>query len=348
MSQKITFILGAGSSKPYGFPTGIELRNLLMKLDPENLKLQHELISNSPSTLDHPLKLLPEDQLRQMQYDFKILERIGKQIGLTHTTTLDKTNPHCDFAKVFKYSGTASIDTFLSHRSDYAEIGKKAIASTILDYEKNSALDKWDWYGLLWSKIKNYIEFQGDRLILKPIPLHIVTFNYDRSLEYFLWKAIQNTFRTSEDQAFNLMSEINIIHFYGSLGPLNGQDAIPYGSNNSNDAAKYINVIPYERSSQNAQKLNPDQEKALDLIHKTADVLVYMGFGFDEQNCKLLKLACLNETITIHGTTLGLTPFEKRQFARKYFNIKGQNGIVEFTMENYGCMELIRNKPIFN
>ncbi len=349
MSKKITLILGAGASKPYGFPVGIDLRNLLMKLDPQYLQELHELNSNFFMTTPHPLRLPPEDELRKIKRNHEMLERIGSRIGLSRLgAPAHQDNVQADFAKVFKFSGTASIDAFLSHRSDYAEIGKKAIASAILDFENKSTLEEWDWYGLLWSKIRSYIEIQDAQVTLQPISIDIITFNYDRSLEYFLWNALQSTYRCPEDQAFELISGINIIHFYGSLGPIYGENAIPYGGANVDDAAKNIKVIPYERTGQLAQELNSDQTKALELIHRPENVIVYMGFGFDDQNSNLLKLDALPKTCLIHGTTFGLTPFEKRHVGRKYFNIESPGMIDQFIGENYGCMELIRNKPIFS
>ena len=348
MSKKITLILGAGASKPYGFPTGMELRNLLMKLDPQYLQKLHELNLSFLMTAPHPSRLPPEDELRKIKHDHETLERIGNRIGISRLgTSTNQNNVQSDFASVFKFSGTASIDTFLSHRSDYAAIGKKAIASAILDYESKSTLEEWDWYGLLWSKIRNFIEIQDGQVTLNPIPLDIITFNYDRSLEYFLWNALQSTYKCDKDQTFRLISGIKIIHFYGSLGPIYGENAITYGCANVDDAAKNIKVIPYERTGQLEQELNGDQIKAVELIHRSDNIIVYMGFGFDDQNCNLLKLDVLPKTSTIYGTTLGLTPFEKIQVGRKYFNIEGPGNIHNFSDENYGCIELIRNKPIF-
>ena len=347
MSKKITFILGAGASRPYGFPTGMELRNLLIKLDREDLQRLHTFVINSFATAPHPLRLPPDDELRKIKHELETLERIGNRIGLTRSSD-SPANQQSDFANVFKFSGIASIDAFLSHRDDYAEIGKKAIASSILDFENKSTLEEWDWYGLLWSKIKNYIEIQNDQITLKPMPIDIVTFNYDRSLEYFLWKAMQSTFRCSQERALALVSEMNIIHFYGSLGPIYGENAVPYGGENVNDAAKNIKVIPYERSGHAKAELSEDQAKSLGLIHGLNKSIVYMGFGFDEQNCNLLKLDSLPKTHSIYGTTFGLTPFEKILVGRKYFNIEGPRMFDQFTSENYGCMELIRNKPIFD
>ena len=180
------------------------------------------------------------------------------------------------------------------------------------------------------------------------MPINIVTFNYDRSLEYFLWNAIQSTFRCPKDHAFALISEMNIIHFYGSLGPIYGENAIPYGGENVNDAAKNIKVIPHEKSDHATAELSEDQTKSLGFIHEHNKTIVYMDFGFDEQNCNLLKLHSLPKSHSIYGTTFGLTPFEKIQVGRKYFNIEGSRMFDQFTSENYGCMELIRNKPIFD
>ena len=49
--------------------------------------------------------------------------------------------------------------------------------------------------------------------------LRIITFNYDRSLEEFLLRAIQAKFGLPEWEAFDLFKEaVSIEHVYGDLG----------------------------------------------------------------------------------------------------------------------------------
>ena len=49
-------------------------------------------------------------------------------------------------------------------------------------------------------------------------PLSVITFNYDRSLEAFFFRALQNLFGLPPDAAEDRRRMIKIIHVYGDLG----------------------------------------------------------------------------------------------------------------------------------
>jgi hypothetical protein len=93
---KTVFVLGAGSSVPFGFPTG------------PSLTLQ---------IVEH-------------------LEDRGSFFGiLTDTLKIDHQHV-LDFAKALRYSGKNSIDAFLEHRPEYMAVGKGAIATSLIQYEQ--------------------------------------------------------------------------------------------------------------------------------------------------------------------------------------------------------------------
>ena len=69
---------------------------------------------------------------------------------------------------------------------------------------------------LEYDNLKDYLE----------APVQFITFNYDRSLELFLTKALSNTFGAAPDsQEIQSFIETRIIHVHGSLGDLSD---IPY------------------------------------------------------------------------------------------------------------------------
>ncbi len=82
-----------------------------------------------------------------------------------------------------------SIDAFLEFRNDYAEIGRRAIADALIRYERDDLLWPDDrhgtidnWYAYLFNKLVKGIRFEA----FNSLPISFVTFNYDRSLSYFL------------------------------------------------------------------------------------------------------------------------------------------------------------------
>jgi len=48
-------------------------------------------------------------------------------------------------------------------------------------------------------------------------PIKIITFNYDRSLEQFLYWAIKASFRLGDEQVFDELRKLPLLHVYGEV-----------------------------------------------------------------------------------------------------------------------------------
>jgi hypothetical protein len=223
-----------------------------------------------------------------------------------------------DFVRAFRDSHINSIDAFLSRRTEHVEIGKLAIAKIISKAEnpdvfRNSIAD--DWYSLLWNKIVSGIHSIDD---LHKNNIKIVTFNYDRSLEYFLHMSMMNTFKVSYKAALEALKCIPIIHFYGQLGELSNSyldSELPYKNAHEDDslhkASLGIKIIPEVR----------DGEVPIKLISEwvvNSRNIFFLGFGFDSLNIARLGLKETLESrygkdafpLQIMASTLGLTTSE--------------------------------------
>ena len=82
-----------------------------------------------------------------------------------------------------------SIDEFLADRIEFIDVGRASIAQVLIMHEDDKLLRMRDdnWYGLLRNRIKKDI----DRNSFSPV---IVTFNYDLSLDKFLYDFLSSTF----------------------------------------------------------------------------------------------------------------------------------------------------------
>jgi len=153
------FVLGAGASVPYGFPTGKELVRKILELGGYSGHSRHDGKSNILKVTDEP--------------SFQ------------------------SFCRAFAESGRNSIDTFLEQREDLREIGKYAIASVILAYETNTSafprdLPNNDWY-------RHFFEYIAPDLdSFNAQDIKVITFNYDRSFEHFLHTALCRSFNIAE------------------------------------------------------------------------------------------------------------------------------------------------------
>jgi len=179
-----------------------------------------------------------------------------------------------------------SVDLFLEKRPEYLEIGKAAIAAALIAYENPNSLgrkeDGLSWYEYLFAKLETSPEeFSQNKLA-------IITFNYDRSLEYFLFVALRHTYDLKENEAAKLVHSIPIIHVYGQLGafPFLGLDNERYYTPEVKPelikiAASGIRIISEDAAD------TPEFTQAHDLIAK-AKVVCFLGFGFHTENVKRL------------------------------------------------------------
>lgn len=245
--RNTVLVLGAGASKPYGLPLGLELRLSILQTDPA------------------------------------LLDRVYTGPGAA--TITPGRGPR--FLSAFRGSQEYSIDAFLGKHVEYADVGKQAIARAILPKEDASRLLHSDpddhWYRYLVNVMPQDWEELGD------CGLSFVTFNYDRSLEVFLTRSWVHRFGVSELAALEMLKRFEIVHVYGSLGAIEEGAAgfVPYGGGNEPEwylytAAQSLRVIPEDRSDTAAEF-----SRARALIDD-ADVLCFLGFGFDRTNVERL------------------------------------------------------------
>lgn len=146
-----------------------------------------------------------------------------------------------------------SIDEFLdTHSANKAInfVGKMAIAKCILDYEKKSPIfintsniynemefgcihDKW--YAKAFSLLASGVGVANIAKLFSNIA--VISFNYDRSLEFFLLHAIYNHYGCTLEEASNTLATLSIYHPYGLVGELSGHTnqsgAVPFGHTGS-------------------------------------------------------------------------------------------------------------------
>jgi hypothetical protein len=260
VTNPVTLILGAGASKPYGFPMGRTLVARTLAMDPSSTA-------------------------RQLAVDKSLIRDLQKALG---------------------YSLSDSIDAFLETRENFLEVGKAIIAVLLIPMEEPT--DAWikdetspRWYDYLWKMVRTHKveDFKANRL-------RIVTYNYDRSLEFALLRAIQNTYGVSDGEAADLLRLIPIVHVHGTLGQLPELAPVPdprltrkYSPElTQNDIAVAGRCIKI--SHENIDD-TPELQRARDLM-KDSSAVVFLGFGYHRRNVERLRLHEHLQKANIHGT----------------------------------------------
>jgi hypothetical protein len=304
-------ILGAGASWDYNFPSG------------------SELVSDICKVID---RLPHRDLLDQI---FPGQNQPTKQ----------------EFIQVLKKAKPYSIDAWLEHNQRFLEIGKAAIAMTLLDYELRTHLRdraKGDWYQLLFQRLNCPFEkFQEN-------DISIITFNYDRSLEHFLFETLTNTYKEKSELACaEKLSQLKILHVYGSLGRLGWQSDDPenpvpkvnYGAAINKDtvisAASCIRII-----SEKNEDLPIEFQQARDWI-KEAKAVYFLGFGYHELNMQRLGVETLEpRPPKVMGTAYNLDYQRIREVEK--LNIRGDFSIRHGGIVRKTVYEFLYNYIDFN
>lgn len=305
-NSRTVFIVGAGASKEAGLPIGRELKPKIS----ECIDIR-----------------FGDGSFEQESGDRDIMAAL--QAHVSNRSRREKRDINVG---EYLYAGSrirdampqaSSIDTFVdAHEGDEAiELcGKLAIAKTILDAERSSSMyfdqrrpqDRLPferledtWFTRLFQALttgcrRNRIDSVFDQIA-------IITFNYDRCIEHFLYHSLQNFYSVTSGVAEELLKSLCVFHPYGQVGWLPWQDSspkVPFGaSTNGSDLLKIVPQIKTFTEQVDDQKSLGDMQ---DII-ATARQLVFLGFAFHEQNMELLRPSMDPEVHRVLATGKGLS-----------------------------------------
>ena len=252
-------ILGAGASMPYHFPSG---RELLFRIKSElRTAIHHVEIKANPDQLPQIYKVMKWFKFPHQSIEF-------------FTNALNETMQ-------------PSIDAFLERYSEYIDMGKVAIAASLIPFENRSVitqreLDDMKWYEYFFNLIRDPEEIKRGNL-------SVVTFNYDRSLEYFLYHAFMNSYHLDPAQTIDLMKHITILHIYGSLGAPKFLDKAGRNYEQTVDIENIKKCVEAIKIMPEVEDSHTTLEEVQYTIH-AAERIIFIGFSFHSLNVKRLKL----------------------------------------------------------
>jgi hypothetical protein len=195
-----------------------------------------------------------------------------------------------EFREAFWKSGTPSVDAFLEGRPEFLDVGKLAIAYCLIPFEHEENLyrpptDDGDWYLHLSERLNQSFDEFGEN------KLSIITFNYDRSLEHYLFTSLLNWHGRSVDDCIEKFTKLPIIHVYGQLGtiPYPQRGCRPYRPLGEDEMKELEAVFDA------AHGITLLHEKALDLVEArtlltNAQRVCFLGFSYQASNLARLQL----------------------------------------------------------
>jgi hypothetical protein len=278
------FVLGAGISHPFGFPSGEDIIGEICCATQESQEQMKRMLSCSVA-----------QELRAKIDPF--FHHLGRTPDL-------------------------SIDRWLESSPSFVEIGKRAIAFVISNAERHAPRQPrngrhMDWFRWLWNALRT-----DKASSLCQNPVWFVTFNYDRLLEYKLQAGVEDSYvdaSPSEKAKAVEFLHSRIIHVHGVLsGGLKstadfGKIATIVEMQGSN---KHVadNALRITECSQGIRIVSENIEESgvLKLVHdamKESRRIIFLGFGYERRNLERLDPLTHLPNVRIHRAAFDGIPF---------------------------------------
>jgi len=219
-----------------------------------------------------------------------------------------------EFRSALKFSGSTSVDAFLEHRREFMEIGKAVIAAILIPFEDGDRLYRSGehWYEYLIGKLRCPIADFGCNT------LSVVTFNYDRSLEFYLHTCLKNSYGLDDSAAAKALETIPVIHVHGTLGRLPWQSGSgecrayePQLTAPAVRAAASAIRIVHEASYEDSEFVRART------ILAAAESIVFLGFGYLAQNIERLGID-FSVPHFLGGSAFGFKDLEQIAIRRRF------------------------------
>ena len=315
------FIIGAGCSVPYGFPTGATLMQNLKIFD-YGRKFPRDPNDSSDIFLvdlyqEHFGYSSTENKIRYKNDYAKILpypehEKIYNQL-------MDEIV--LPFSRSVRHSMMVSTDEFLKNRlgqkqNEQTDFGKRLIAYEILKAEQASLLwlGKTDWIQHFLSRIDQQPNWEE---ILKQTVF--LTFNYDRVLEYCVFLYLTSDKQYADADAHAFINEMQIHHVNGFIGTL---EEIPFGAVENGkyqEIAKGMETVWEKRQNRDES----EKEKYQGFL-KNAERVYFLGFSYIPDNLESIGIPRGAEIIRnakVYATAMGLSS-QNRLRISTYLDLK--------------------------
>lgn len=349
LKRKTTFVIGAGASCELGLPSGDQLKNDICEV--LTTSPQHAYGVADQVLLGNLRRKYPQLDLgveRELEDIVAAASRIRR--GLPLSQSIDNYLHTHQADELVKWVGMAAITRVIlrAERRSHLFAAHKFLTKGGMLNKETSNLHNEDlyktWYFALARLLFSQVPKEDPGSALRNV--RFVIFNYDRCLEEFLWLALQAYFDLPREAAAEVLSEVELIHPYGSLGPLPWQrpieeDCVSLGGSDDICCFTIGQRLKTFTESVNSQT----GTRVADAIAES-DLLLVLGFGYLAQNIELLvpQPLGLKGANSVIGTTFGIHPQGEKVVTRLLGRLATKH--VEPThlmIERGTCADLFRN-----
>ena len=296
MAKKTVYIIGAGASYEAKLPTGEKLKHEISKLFDNRIGLSpvKKQLLHSEDFIHHFEGFINKD----IRWALEIHSRNQSDDLYSYYRECQHISENMPLA--------ISIDNFIDsdpNNHKLALCGKIAIVKSILKAEKKSSFnfDKYSSFNSLdFNQLENtwYLSFfktltencSIENLTKRFKDITLIIFNYDRCIEHFLLHALKSYYKLATQQAADIISNLQIIHPYGTVGSLEwdkteSETTIEFGGElNPNQLISYAQRIRTFTEGTSAKYKKPIIKSM-----RYTERLVFLGFSFHPLNMKFLR-----------------------------------------------------------
>lgn len=303
LHRPTTFVIGAGASRGFGFPVGSGLAAEIAESFNINFGGQRLLSGSLP--VYEAVKRAIEGLTSTAAFD--LCHRIRK--GLVHYDSIDDYVEAADDDQVtiaakiaiFDIIGRAELNSSLSG------LGTRESSSHVETLRASwpAQLLRLALRGVRHSDISSLFD-----------TISVVSFNYDRALEHYLYWALRDL-GFADGVVAQAMTSLEVLHPYGTLGPMPwqaaGPGAVPFGAKGVDLARHYGLIRTYSEQKEDRREIYKIESAV-----QNAETIVFLGFGFHKQNVDLLT----GPMAGMDPQTVFTTAYEVSNSQRRAFEVR--------------------------
>lgn len=312
LQKKIVFVVGAGASVEFGFPLGSKLKEEIAAQ--VKISFDWHQVTSGDSVIAQAAREYAGATEGQLEALINAGEKIAK--GMPGAQSIDNFLHSREGDKDINLMGKLGIvkailaaerssDLYISTPEELHRRSQSALV-LLADNQSSFQSQPNSWLGKLSTLLCQ--GFHHERLEELFDNVAFIIFNYDRCVETYLWNHLQQYFGLSEQVAAELLEKVQFHHPYGTVGRLPWQRGDGYAVRFGKvpvprDLIELAKGIKTFTESVHAEA----QEKLIGEL-RAASLVMFLGFGFIEQNMRVLDLKEAGKIERVFATAINMSP----------------------------------------
>jgi len=297
--SRTLFVVGAGASFEYGMPIGSVLKDEISGITAYNSG-SNEYVSNEVSRYREAAQVYATKN--KINYSEIVAASNLISSGLASSISIDNFLHTYQSNKIVNTCGKIAISIVISKFENKSKLHN----SKYLGAPPNLHDVKSGWALKFLQKLYEGVELSDVDNVFNNVSF--IVFNYDRCFEWIVYNSLVSHFNLDEVRAKKILSRASIIHPYGTIGNLfdvSGESrAVRFGEMPARDC-----LLQVASEIQTFTEFNHNSEIFRNFKYEVENAkrLVFLGFGYIDQNMKLFKFENENSVLEVYGTTFEMS-----------------------------------------